>query len=98
MARIKGSKKTGGRAKGTPNKVTTNARESIALFVDGNVDRLITWLDEIALSDPKKAFDAFMSVVEYHVPKLQRTELTGKDGKEFNLANLIAEARKRVAE
>lgn len=27
--------------------------------------------------NPAKAFDMFQSVVEYHVPKLQRTELVG---------------------
>ena len=37
------------------------------------------WLDQIAVKDPKLAYDCFMDVVEYHVPKLQRTEVTGKD-------------------
>ena len=43
--------------------------------------RLQGWLDEIARDEGAKvAFNCFMDVVEYHVPKLQRTELTGKDG------------------
>jgi hypothetical protein len=75
--------KTGGRKPGVTNIATRQAREAIAMFVDGNADRLQTWLDQIA-EDPKfgpaAAFDRFMSVVEYHVPKLARTELTGKDG------------------
>jgi hypothetical protein len=29
--------------------------------------------------NPAKAFELFQSVVEYHVPKLARTEITGKD-------------------
>ena len=29
--------------------------------------------------NPAKAFDMFQSVVEYHVPKLARQEITGKD-------------------
>lgn len=64
----------GGRPKGVPNKATSAAREAIAAFVDGNVDRLTTWLDAIAAKDPKNAFDCFMSVVEYHIPKLARSE------------------------
>jgi hypothetical protein len=75
--------KTGGRAAGTSNKTTILAREAIALFVDGNAHRLAGWLDQIAedpKQGPKAAFDCFMDVVEYHVPKLARTELTGKDG------------------
>lgn len=74
-------RKFGGRAKGTPNKVTANAREAIARFVDGNADRLQGWLDQVAENDgPKAAFECFKDLLEYHVPKLARTELTGKDG------------------
>ncbi len=70
-----------GRPKGVPNKATANAREAIARFVDGNADRLQEWLDDIAEQDgPKAAFQCLIDVMEYHVPKLARTELTGKDG------------------
>lgn len=71
-----------GRPKGTPNKATTNAREAIAAFVDGNVDRLTSWLDAIAEESPKDAFNCFMSVIEYNIPKLARTEqqFLDKDG------------------
>ena len=72
-----------GRIKGVPNKSTVAAREAIARFVDGNVERLQGWLDEIA-ADPKHgpvvAFKCVQEVMEYHIPKLARTELTGKDG------------------
>lgn len=71
-----------GRPKGLPNKATMKAREAIAAFVEGNVDRLNGWLEQIAEKDPQKAFDSLMSVVEYHIPKLARTEshVTGADG------------------
>jgi hypothetical protein len=77
-----------GRPKGSANKATVAAREAIAAFVDGNAHRLDGWLDAIANGDPEndikpnpgKAFELFQSVVEYHVPKLARTEVTGKDG------------------
>lgn len=73
--------KTGGRKPGVPNKATALAREAIATFVDGNAGRLQGWLDEIAAQEGAKvAFQCFMDVVEYHVPKLARTEHTGKDG------------------
>ena len=68
-----------GRPKGSPNKSTALAREAIAKFVDGNADKLQQWLDEIAMNEklgPKVAFDCFMQVAEYHVPKLARTEHT----------------------
>lgn len=70
----KGRAKTGGKKKGQQNKVTQDAKKAIAKFVDGNSDKLGRWLDEIAAESPKDAFNCFMSVVEYHIPKLQRTE------------------------
>lgn len=77
-----------GRPKGIPNKATQDAREAIAAFVDGNAHRLTGWLDQVAMGDPEhdvkpnpaKAFEMFQSVVEYHIPKLARTEVSGKDG------------------
>jgi hypothetical protein len=70
-----------GRKKGVPNKATREAREAIAMFVESNTDKLQGWLDKIAEESPLAAFDRFMSVVEYHIPKLARTEHTGADGK-----------------
>lgn len=68
-----------GRPKGTPNKTTTDARAAIALFINANVDKLQDWLDKVAKKSPEKAFKLFQSVIEYHIPKQARTELTGKD-------------------
>lgn len=92
MARPKGQPKLGGRAKGTPNKVTQEARAAIAAFVDSNAHRLQSWLDSVAdgvtddegkyilAPNPEKAFTLFQSVIEYHIPKLARQEVTGEDG------------------
>ena len=74
-----------GRATGTPNKATQDARRAIAEFVDGNAHRLTGWLDQIAQEDPAKAFDLFQKVIEYHVPKLARQEITGKDGEAIEI-------------
>jgi hypothetical protein len=75
MAAPKGHKKYGGREKGTPNRATKNAREAIARFVDGNAHRLQGWLDEIAAEEgAKAAIECFGTFMEYHVPKLARTE------------------------
>lgn len=79
---VKGEKRPNQGKRG-PNKATAQAREAIAAFVDGNAHRLQTWLEQIA-DDPKHgpaaAFDRFMDVVEYHIPKLARTEHTGENG------------------
>jgi hypothetical protein len=71
-----------GRPAGSPNKSTALAREAIAKFVDGNSHKLQQWLDDIAMSEkhgPKVAFDCFMQVAEYHVPKLARVEQVGDE-------------------
>ena len=70
-----------GRPKGIPNRSTTNAREALARFVDNNADRLQGWLDEIAETQgPMAAFRCWADVVEYHIPKLARTEHVGDGG------------------
>ena len=77
--------KTGGRQAGTPNKITLEARQAIATFVDGNAHKLQKWLSDVAEGNeaygikpnPAKAFELFQSVVEYHIPKLARTEVVG---------------------
>ena len=70
-----------GRAVGTPNKATVNAREAIARLVDSNAERMQEWLDAIAESEgPMAAWRCLSDVIEYHVPKLSRSELTGANG------------------
>ena len=39
--------------------------------------------------NPAKAFDMFQSVVEYHVPKLARMEVTGNDEKPLVIENNV---------
>jgi hypothetical protein len=69
------------RPKGTPNKATAAAREAIARFVDGNATQVQGWLEEIYEKDgPLAAYRCWLDLVEYHVPKLARTEHTGIDG------------------
>jgi hypothetical protein len=71
---------TGGRPVGSHREKKKAAREMIASFIDGNSHRLERWLDEIyAAEGPKAAFSCFADLIEYHVPKLARTEVTGKD-------------------
>ena len=78
-----------GRKPGIPNKSTTAAREAIAKFVDGNTHKMQEWLQSVAegiqneegkyivAPNPEKAFGMLQTVMEYHVPKLARTEAVG---------------------
>ena len=78
MAFPKGKKNpNAGRKVGSTSTETKAAREAIAHFVEANCERLSEWLDQIAVDSPEKAFNAVMSVVEYHIPKLARQEISG---------------------
>ena len=63
---------------GIPNKCTTDVRAVIADFARQYAPDLGKWLNEIA--DPAKRMDLYLRALEYHVPKLNRTEHTGEDG------------------
>lgn len=67
-----------GRKKGVPNKATRDVREAIATFASANVDQMGVWLAQI--DDPAKRMDLFLRAIEYHIPKLARTEQTGEGG------------------
>jgi hypothetical protein len=75
-----------GRPKGSPNKATADVRAAIAAFAEGNAHKLQDWLDRVAEGyggvkpDPAKAADLYLRAIEYHIPKLARTEVTGQDG------------------
>lgn len=67
--------KTGGRKRGTANVVTRDVKQAIAAFAEGNVHRLREWIERVAETDPAKAADLFIRLLEYHVPKLARSEV-----------------------
>lgn len=101
-----------GRPKGLPNKATQRAREAIGMFVDGNAHRLQEWLDAIASGvdkngkhtrgpNPEKAFTLFQSVIEYHVPRLQRSTLEGDPDKPMQMnatVNFVSSPSKELVE
>jgi hypothetical protein len=80
--------KTGGRLKGTPNKVTTQVREAIAEFAEANVGKLQAWLDAVAAKDPAKAAELFVRLLDFHIPKLARTEVKEEPREEPQLIQI----------
>jgi hypothetical protein len=70
-----------GRKVGVPNKATKSAREGIAMLIEANVPKMSGWLTKIEQEHgPLVALKCVQDMLEYHVPKLQRTELTGDGG------------------
>lgn len=87
MAFPKGGKNpNAGRPAGIPNKVTMQAREAIANFIDINAAKIQGWVDEVYQQDgPKEALNSYVALLEFAVPKLARQEHTGKDGGELKI-------------
>lgn len=72
-------KKIAGRKAGVPNKITGEVREAYKSFVENNIPNLELWMQRVAIKEPDKALDFMLKFSEYFIPKLNRTELTGKD-------------------
>ena len=68
-----------GRPKGTPNRATTAVREAIARMAEDNAENFAEWLTKVAKESPEKACDIYLKAIEYHIPKLARTEVTGAE-------------------
>jgi hypothetical protein len=76
-------KLTGGSRKGIPNRATRGVREMIAKVAEENAQSFEDWLHDIAVGastgkpDPAKAAELYLKAIEYHIPKLARTEVAG---------------------
>lgn len=98
-----GSKKSGtkgktnnpnGRPKGSQNKDVSLVREAVANLLDEYTPKMHGWLDVIARESPEKAMGIVKDLLEYSIPKLQRTELQAldKDGnKADNVSKIVIE-------
>jgi hypothetical protein len=69
-----------GKKPGTQNEQTRRMKESFAFLIEGNLDRMTEWLDQIAEVDPKSAMDIIIRLSERFVPKLSQQQLTDGDG------------------
>lgn len=70
MAKAKGSSKTGGRVKGTPNKVTLAVKECISKVLTEYTNSE-TFLEDFAELEPKERLMIVEKLMNYVVPKMQ---------------------------
>jgi hypothetical protein len=71
MSKQKGSTKTGGRAKGTPNKVTSDLRTWINDLLNNNRKQFENDLKRL---EPQQRVMIFEKLLSYAVPKMQSVE------------------------
>ena len=63
----------GGRPKGVPNKVTTDLRQWITTFLEGEFEQLVNDWKSL---EPKDRIVMFEKLLKYALPTLQSTSLT----------------------
>jgi len=71
---------TDGRQKGSQNRYTKDVKEAFGMLLQGNLDNLSLWLEQIAETDPKAAMDIVIRLSERFVPKLSQQQITDGEG------------------
>ena len=96
MARQKndGKGRLGGRAKGTPNKATTDLKTWVASILDDGRDKFI---DSLWQLEPAEYVKVFTSLLNYVLPKQQAVGVDAKFKNEIKPMSMD-EARKIISE
>lgn len=68
--------KTGGRKSATPNKLTADLRERINDFLTDNWEQVENDFKNL---EPEKRVLLFEKLLQYSLPRMQATQITGKD-------------------
>lgn len=72
MSRTKGTEKTGGRSKGTPNKITGTLKEFISEIIDENRERI---REDLEALEPKDRLQVLEKMMQYVIPKQKEMDL-----------------------
>lgn len=69
-----------GKPKGAISKVTKVNQQFWQLILDGEADNITASLKDVRKDSPTDYLKIILNMTEFVMPKLARTELTGKDG------------------
>ena len=72
MSRQKGSMKTGGRKKGTPNKTTSTLKEWLTSLINGNRERM---MEDLTALEPKDRLLVLEKLMRYILPIQQQQQI-----------------------
>jgi hypothetical protein len=73
-----------GRPKGSRNKSNEAIRLAYTNLIEGNLDNITQWLEDVAERDPAKALDFMLRLSPFVLPKLQQTDVT-TNGEPFRI-------------
>ena len=93
MKRI-GDKKTGGRQKGSLNKVTSSLREWIDQILRSGQDQ---FLEDMKQLDPSERVRVFTSLLNYAIPKQQPYDPTESIREEYRQLSLLLDTAPHTA-
>lgn len=95
MSRPKGTPKTGGRVKGTPNKVTYSLKEWIISLIDKQRTQIEQDLQKL---EPKERLQMIEKLMQYIIPKqaAQQVKLDFDSMTDEQLQRLVEEMTKEV--
>jgi hypothetical protein len=77
-----------GRPKGSQNKANKDLRDKIKLFIDDNWDAV---QKDLEMLSPKERIDAYLKLLEYSLPKLNRTSISFDQPRAKNLPEWMNE-------
>jgi hypothetical protein len=80
MSHVKGTSKTGGRRKGTPNKTTTDLRTWISGLLDNNREQLEV---DLGALEPKDRLVILEKLMQYVIPKQQSVSIEAQIQAEY---------------
>jgi hypothetical protein len=65
-----------GRKAGVPNKSTEEIKRAYAALIEGNLEHIQSWLNRVAVNDPKGAIDCLIRLSPFVIPKNVSQEVT----------------------
>jgi len=65
-----------GRKVGVPNKSTEEIKRAYADLIAGNLEHIQSWLNRVAVQDPKGAIDCLIRLSPFVIPKNVSQEIT----------------------
>lgn len=88
MSRAKGTSKTGGRQKGTPNKLTAPTKEWIGSLLEDKRETFEKYLDDL---EPSEFIKTYSSLLNYHLPKMSSVSVDAQINAEMDALSKLLE-------